>query len=297
MIGFTTKIKLLQKDIFVKELKVKHFKILLKTLLGDEPSPEDIFVNLENILLEITNVSTEELEHLSIIDFILLITQIRCISIGGTIQLELTDEKNTKIELNLNKVIETLHKSINFEMTQVIENLEIEYQYPSLKSFLIPSKDNDEIVNLKSFIKKIHILNNTSILISKLNKQEFLHLFTALPASYSAKIFKHIVKIKQLVYNIDLLKHLASKELSLLLTPDTFIFFLQILFSKNLLPLYENIFALSKFAFMSPEYIEDCTPGEYTVFVKILERILKEQNTQSQSSGMPSINIGNPEFL
>lgn len=297
MAGFTTKIDLTQKSVFVKELKVKHFKILLKTLLGDEPSPEDVFVNLKDIFSEITNISTEELEHLSVIDFLLLIIQIRCISIGGSIQLELTDEKNTKIELNLNRVIENIKSTISFNAIENIENLIIKYQYLPLKNFLLPSPFNNDILNLKGFIKSIHIPNNPIIEISKLEDETFLQLFTALPANYSVKILKQITNIIQQINQIDLLQHLSDKNLSLFLTPNTFIFFLQILFSKNLLPLYENIFALGKFANLSPEYIEECTPGEYTIFVKMLERILKEQNSQPQSTTIPPINTNNSEFL
>lgn len=297
MADFTTKIDLLQNSIFVKELKVKHFKILLKTLLGDDPSPVDVFTNLIGIFSEITNLSAEELKNLSVIDFVLLILQVRCISIGGSIQLELTDEKNTKIQLNLNRVIDNLKNFTGIETVQIIENCKIEYQYTSLKNFLIPSVARNELINLKDFIKTFHIPNNLSIEISKIDEQTFLQLFTALPANYSTKIFKHITKIIEHTGQIDLLQHLSDKNLSLFLTPNTFLFFLQILFSKNLLPLYENIFALCKFAHLSPEYIEESTPGEYTIFVKILERILKEQNTISQSTTLPPINAGSSEFM
>lgn len=297
MAGFTTKIELLQKSVFVKELKVKHFKILLKTLLGDDPSPEDVFANLKNIFSEITDITFEEFEYLSIIDFLLLIIQIRCISIGGSIQLELTDEKNTKIELNLNKVIENIKKATDFNFIENIEECKIEYQYLPLKNFLIPLSTNNDILNLKGFIKNIYTPNNPVIDISRLDDKTFLQLFTSFPANYSAKIFKQITNIIQQINQTDLLQHLSNKNLSLPLTPDSFIFFLQLLFSKNLLPLYENIFALCKFAHLPPEYIEECTPGEYTIFVKILERILKEQNTQSQSTTMPAINLGAPEFM
>lgn len=298
MTGFTTKINLLQDSIFIKELKVKHFKVLLKTLLGDEPNTEDVFNNLISILTDTTQLTLNELKNISVIDFLLIVINLRCISIGGSIQLEIIDKTNTKITLDLNKVIQTLQQAFNINFIQTIESIKIEYQLLSIYDFLFLNELTDELLILKSYIKKIHLTNNEYIEISKLNDKEFLEVLKAFPANYSSLIFKHFTELIQKFNQINLLKHFSDKNLSLYLNQNTFTFILQILFSKNLLPLYENIFALAKFANISPEYIEECTPGEYTIFVKLLERILKEQNAQQQPSNtLPPINNDNPNFM
>jgi hypothetical protein len=298
MVGFTTKLDLFQTSIFIKELKVKHFKILLKTLLGDEPSPEDTFYNFINILSELTSLDKEELKNLSVIDFLIIIIFIRSISIGGSIQLEILDKKNTKLELNLSRVIDNLKKGYLFNFKYVINDIEIVLKYPSVKNFLLSTKDENNFLNIKDYIHTFSIKDGKTLNISNLTDRIFLQVFEALPATYSAKIIKEVYKLKQYLYQINLLQHLADENLSLYLTPNSFIFIFQLLFSKNLFPLYENIFALAKFANFSPEYIEECTPGEYTIFIKILERVLKEQNTQQTTNILlPPINSDNPEFM
>lgn len=298
MAGFTTKIDLLQDSIFIEELKVKHFKTLLKTLLGDEPSIEDVFSNLINVLTDTTQYTKSELKNLSVIDFLLIVLHLRCISIGSGIQLEIIDKTNTKIILDLYNVIQTLKNSLNFNYIQTIEKIKIEYQLLSIKDFLFLNETNNDLLLFKSYIKKIYLNESSYIDVDKLQDNDFLNIFKALPANYSSIMFKHITDLVQQFNQINLLSHLTDKNLSLYLNQNTFTFILQILFSKNLLPLYENIFALAKFANMSPEYIEECTPGEYTIFVKLLERILKEQNAQQQASNtLPPINNDNPNFM
>jgi hypothetical protein len=43
--------------------------------------------------------------------------------------------------------------------------------------------------------------------------------------------------------------------------------------------LYDNIFALTKLTKLTPEYVENCTPGEYLLFVKKLEAMNSKQIT------------------
>mgnify|MGYP000222916683 CR=1 FL=1 len=68
--------------------------------------------------------------------------------------------------------------------------------------------------------------------------------------------------------------------------------FIKLLFNDQLLSIYENIFALCKLGNFTPEYIENCTPGEYILFVKKLEQ-LNKTNTQQPSNDM-NINNGEP---
>jgi hypothetical protein len=295
---FTTKVDLLHDSVYIKELKVKHFKILLKTLLGDDPDLEEVLTNLIHVLVQTTPYTKKTLYNISIIDFLLLVLHLRCISIGSDIHLELVGETNTKIILNLDRVIETIKKSFTQNYTQTIENLKIEYQPLSVKDFLYPKKTNNDLLLLKSFINKIYFDENNILPVFEIDDNTFLKVFKALPANYSSQILKHIKQISQQLYQTNLLQHFSDKNLSLYINQTNFVFILQLLFSKNLMPLYENIFALAKFANMSPEYVEECTPGEYTIYVKLLERILKEQNSQAQSSvSLPPINPDNPNFM
>jgi hypothetical protein len=295
MSKFTTKINLIDEDVFVSEFKVKHFKTLLKTLLGDTPDTENIFANLVVILSEITSLSVSELKSLSILNFLLLLLYIRCLSIGSTIQLEIKDKKNTKVTLDLTRVIDTLNQTLPFDLEQTYDNFKIKYKFLSVNNFLFD--DVTDSSYLKNNISFITIKNNQKIQVSDLSNNDFLLLLNHLPAKYSTEIYKNIVTLNNFITNINLFEHLKFDNLYLYLNRDTFSFFMQILFSNNLMPLYENIFALCKFANLPPEYVENCTPGEYTIFVKLLEQMFKEQAPKQSQGQLPPINPNSPTFM
>lgn len=296
MVGFATKINLYNESLHIKELKLKHFKTLLKVLINDN-NIEDTYYNLVNIIADIISRDSKEVEKLSVIDFLLIVLYLRAISIGGDIQLEIEGEANKRINLNINKVIETLTTCFKIEFKQIIQNIEITYKQPSIKDYLFLQDDLSDLLFLKKYIKKIHINNFQSINIDELDNSTFLQFFETLPANYSASILKYVSRLITELNSINLFKHFSDENFSLFLSPENFIFILQLLFSKNLLPLYENIFALCKFTNLTPEYLEDCTPGEYTIFVKLLERVLKEQTVQQNKNALPPINADNPNFM
>lgn len=294
MSGFATKINLTNSQVYIKELKLKHFKTLLKTLLSDD-NLNDTYYNLTNILIEITN--KKDIEQLSVIDYLLVILYVRCVSIGNTIQLEIDGDQNKIININLYKIIELLIDSIKFSFKQTVNDFSITYTVPTITDFLFLKDDIYNLLTFKKYIKTIDIPHYQTIEVSNLDNNVFLEFFKSLPASYSTIIIKHVATIIEELNNINLLGYLTEQNLSLFLNQENFIFILQLLFSKNLLPLYENIFALCKFTNLTPEYLENCTPGEYTIFVKLLEKVLKEQTIQQQSNNLPPINIGNPNFM
>lgn len=296
MSGFTTKINLYNRNLHIKELKLKHFKTLLKILISDD-NIEDTYYNLINILADLTTLTLKEIQQLSVIDFLLIVLYLRGISIGSDIQLEIQGEENKKINLNVYKVIETLNNCFKTILIQNINNIEIVYTPPPIKEYLFTHLDTSNLLFLKNYIKTIRISDFENININELDDKTFLQFFELLPASYSAIIFKHVSELITELNSINLLKHFSDENLSLYLSPENFIFILQILFSKNLLPLYENIFALCKFTNLTPEYLENCTPGEYTIFVKLLERVLKEQTIQQNKNTLPPINADNPNFM
>ena len=99
-VNFVNCLKTHENTFLYSELKVKHLKIIYKCLLGDSPDSLTVIENFNNILSHITNFNKNDIDKLSFVDFFLLIFQIRCTSIGNTIQAELPDKPNFKIEIN-----------------------------------------------------------------------------------------------------------------------------------------------------------------------------------------------------
>lgn len=299
MPGFATKIDLTHNNtLYVKELKVKHFKILLKCLIDDN-NVDDIYYNLINIIEDLTPLQREDIKRLSIIDVLLLIIQLRGISMGGSVQLELLNKKNSIINLNIYRIIEILNEDITFNFTQTLDSVQITYTLPTMEDFLYLKSTSSDFLGIKKYIKEINV-DSVCIDVRDLDDKTFLQFFQNLPANYGSSVFKQVTQLIKQLNSINLFKNFPGEDLTLNLTPSNFIFILQILFSNNLMPLYENMFALAKFANIPPEYIEECTPGEYTIFVKTLEHVLKEQNAsqkQPSTDHLPPINSSNPNFM
>jgi len=105
-------------------------------------------------------------------------------------------------------------------------------------------------------------------------------------------------KIQDLIKQLDnvnlfsLMPGIQDKFLPFNLNVQNLMFLLKLVYGDQLLVLYENIFALCKLSNFTPEYIENCTPGEYTFFVKKLEAL----NNSKTSNNLVDPAMDNPTF-
>jgi len=156
--GFLSKVKISNETLYCKELKVKHHKTILKSLFGDTPDYESAFYNISTILAELTDLTFEQITHLNVIDYFLLLFEVRSLSIGSTIAAETTGEKVIKIKLNINKFGECL-KNINITdllASETIDDFIIEYKLPTVQDIVnIDINTQETIYNL--FVKTLTI--------------------------------------------------------------------------------------------------------------------------------------------
>jgi hypothetical protein len=284
---YISKSALSDKTIFYNELQVKHLKTIYKCLLGDELISDLVFKNLNNILTIITNLKNEEVNSLNILDYFLLIFDIRCTSIGNLIFVQLADKTNTSIEINIfnfNKILKDINLKQILE-TDIIQNIEIKYSLPTINELheLKLEKTIDKIYPI--FINTIKI-NNTVIKFKELNYLEKNNLLEKIPAKITSIIIKKVYDIYQTFNKINLLattNGLQDKILPFNFNINNLTQLVKILFGEQLMSLYENIFALCKLGNFSPEYIENCTPGEYILFVKKLEALSQQNQKQNNN--------------
>jgi len=264
-----------------KELQVKHLKTLYKCLIGNVIEPEIVFINLIKILQDITSLSKNELNSLTVLDCFLLLLEIRCTSIGNVIYVQPQDKQNTKIEINLYKFIETLNnfKKQNILQADLFKNIEVTYTLPTLKNIY-------NLFNLSFdktylfFIKKIKI-NEISFNFQELTEIDKTKIFEQLPIKVTSSFYKKINIFLESINKINLLHNipgLKDKFLPFNFNIQTLTELIKVLFGEQLMLLYENIFMLCKLGNFTPEYIENCTPGEYILFVKKLNSILNQNN-------------------
>ncbi len=267
------------QDVFFEELKVKHLKILYKCLIGDEIDTDTLIFNLNSIL----NVIVKNIpSNIDFLDYFILLLEIRILSIGNKITLQLKED--TTLEVNLEQFSGVL-KNINIEDLLKPESLSEEvtfyFKLPTLSEVSNFSKTSEDLIY--SFLDKIQIKNQTY------KKEEFYFQNTLnhLPARFFSIINKRIQKIVSHFNKINLLsynKHIKDTELYFNFNIHNLVLLIKLLFGNHLMVLYENIFALCKIANFTPEYIENCSPGEYILFVKKLEEFNKSSSESTTTN-------------
>jgi hypothetical protein len=106
------------------------------------------------------------------------------------------------------------------------------------------------------------------------SKDEIKDILDKLPTIYTTTIIKRVQNLIETFNNVNLIGHLKGledKQLIFNFNIKNLGIILKLLFGEELLSLYENIFTLAKDANIPPQYIEECTPGEYYLYVKKLE--------------------------
>ena len=133
--SFLSKLVLTDKTVHFNELKVKHYKTILKSILGDDIDYEIAITNINNIIKCISDLTINEIRELNFLDYFLLLFEIRCTSISSFIVAETTDDVATKIDINVLKFIEHVKKiDINsLLLADNVNNFTIHYRLPTLK--------------------------------------------------------------------------------------------------------------------------------------------------------------------
>jgi hypothetical protein len=297
MVEFINKTIINDQTIFYKELKVKHLKIIYKTLFGDDPDPETVFTNFNNILTDITNLSQENLQKLNFLDYFLLLLDIRSISIGNVIFAR-AQENNLKIEINISKIkdqIENLIVKFSNSIEQ-INDFSVLYGLPTVNDLMYINQQTEIDTFYSCFIKQINTLN-TKISFENFSTFNKNYIFEQLPAKTTSSVIKKTLDVIRAFNSINLLSYLPSNHnlsLTLNFNIKNNIIFLKLLFGNELLSLYENIFALCKVGNFTPEYIENCTPGEYLLLIKKLEQ-LNAQSSTAQTNPLDDNDSPTPE--
>lgn len=252
-----TSFQLNNRQIVYKELKLKQYKTLLKCLITEPIDSFNLIFNLNNILEQITNLTQEDILNLNLLEYLLLLTEIRTTSIGSSIfAVYKTEEENIDIEIPLKATLNEIQNCLNnFEPLQYKDsNTQLNFIIPKIKNILNkkePLYINEDITDLPvRYLKKI-----TSL--SKQFNEYFKKYY----------FFKPIIEKYSISLSVDSIEYIEI---------------IKILFNENLISVYENIFYLSKICNMSSEYLENCTYGEFKIFVKKTEEMLYKKTKQTQ---------------
>ena len=272
------------KTVQFHELKVKHFKSILKCLIGDDLDYITVFSTIDNVLASLTDTHLESIKKINFIDYFLLLLNIRSLCIGNSILAETTDNKALKLDINVNKLISNIQEIRYNDILKsaTINNITISYKLPCIIDIINIDFDNTESI-YKACIDKI-VINNNTLSVSNTDISFLKTFFNKLPAKVTTAINQRIQETLTTFNNVNLIKHLKDldgKQLIFNFNIKNLIVLVKLLFGEDLLSLYDNIFNLAKTANITPLYIENITPGEYYLFVKKLEALNKPQQPQA----------------
>jgi len=286
---FCNKKKYTHNEIFVSDLKV-----ILKSLLETETTPQILLDCLYNLLLTKTSFNDTEIKQLNVFEFLHLLFELRLRSGSGVVVLTLntdTDKNNTNLHINLDNINNQIIDLINNYPQQVFtkNNFKMFVGIPFFKNIF-----NLEDPVLSCIYKIEH--KNCSIDFKQLSLSQKKYIIEKIPLKDYNYFLKKINEFLNSIQKIDFLNMYNINNLHLPVTLDfrCIVSIIQLLFYENLLNLYQNIFLLCKHANFAPDYIENMTLGELTLYTKMLEITLNNKLTSSTSSQIQTNDFQQP---
>lgn len=278
---------LLQKEIEFKELNLSQYRQLLKCFIGDEIDLKFVYSNTNNILQTLTNLTDKEIKQLSFVDYFLLLFNIRQISIGDTVSLYVFDneQKQLKVDLRVQNLINEIN---NTEMKKLLmpENTdvgEIFYRLPTIEEILFLENSSDNSL-YTFFLQKIKF-SNTEIILENYSFEEREKIVQKVPVKVMTSLTKRTQKLIYYFNNLNLLKSINNETfnrvLPFTLNSEILGFVYKLVYNTNLENIYDCMFALAKAANFSCEFLDNCSPGEFYLFVKKLEQLNAQQQQAS----------------
>lgn len=272
MNGFLNTVEFSNKKIVHGELCLKDYKTILKCLIGDSVDPVLLYQNLQAILHRITKLNIDEIDNLNIIEFFALLVSIRQTSIGGSLQVVYNNNGNKiNLDIPLEETFNTLQNAINSSVKKFYEdtNFKFAVSIPRIKDYVLKNGNDN------SFITEIHI-NNENV---------STDLVDSLPIAFFNKIKPHINDIKNTINSIPFFNPSISKYRIFFSTqPQEYFHLIKIIFNENLITIYNNIFKLNRLCNIPANYIEECTYGEYKIFVNNLNQLFAANTTTTDTT-------------
>lgn len=278
-------VEVLDETVVCSELTVGDYKALLKCSYGDQPDHKTFVYTIVDVLSNITNKPSDYFLHSSIIDVFLLLLKLKINSQSETCKVIVTkDNKQMNLELSFEGIYEDVKKWFSPYLNKTFSwgSVEVVFGSPTL-SMLIEETIQDEIVY---FLKGCKITNKHKKILTPTNTKEATLLLDNLPPKLVADLYAHFRLFAKTILTKNLLSryNIEGTEQKLMFSPslDSLIWFTKLMFNEPLDVFYDNLFYLTNLGRFSTSYIEECTPGEYTYFIKKLEQTLAKQQTSEE---------------
>lgn len=288
----------INKNINIKSFNTIFQKELCKAFLEDNNKNTNSYIN--NILSCITNI---DIQDLSILDKLLILLKVRSRSIGNIISLSFKKEnKKYDIEYSVSDVyseilkIDIKKESIN--QGDILINMYIPRVYDEEHLFFNSEKTDfnyEDIIFF--FIDSISIKDKKFLFKDLTFEQRKKVISNTFTVNTIKEVKNYILKVTNCINKIILYKDLDN-TLNLNIIDGSLFDYIKFLFNENLYNIYQSIYILTKHVGLSAEYIENLTPVERDLYLKLLEKEnaeISKANNDGQNN--ENINIPNNSSL
>lgn len=288
----------INKTISVKNFNTIFQKELCKAFLEGNNKNTNSYIN--NVLSSITNT---DIQDLSIIDKLLVLLKVRSRSVGNVISLSFKkDNKKYDIEYSVSNIYSEILKidikKESIKQGDISINMYIPRVYDEELLFFKPDNMNFDYEDIIPFF-----INNISIkgknfffkdLTFEQRKNIISNTFTI---NIINQIKDYILKVINAINKIILYKDLDN-TLYLNILDGSLFDYITFLFNENLYNIYQSIYILTKHVGLSAEYIENLTPIERDLYLKLLEKENAEiSKASNDGENNENINIPNNSSL
>lgn len=288
MYSVVTTLNLHDLKVIVREANFKAYKTFNKVLFFAQQT-EMFYENVKHFIQCHTNLSACQITTLNITELLILLLEIRALSLGNTINIMVDNTKEVASHSNeqnaLHEPTFTTYNKSAYKLQKDLLNV-LNEEYVTFDEFKIKLKSptllecGSNTLFTHHFVDWIEYKGEQTIFNGNNKKEMFenlpflIHDTLLLKINNYIKLFENIslvditsfdnktkdVKIK-FSYNYDFLVHV-----------------IKLMFSNNLMTLHENTYRMSQFAHIDLNYLDNCTPGEVFLYMKLLESDINEKN-------------------
>ena len=283
----------INKTISIKNFNTTFQKELCKAFLEGNSKNTNSYVN--NVLSCITDT---DISNLSIIDKLLILLKVRSRSVGNVISLSFKkDNKKYDIEYSVSNIYtEVLNIDIKKESIKqgdILINMYIPRVYDEEHLFFNSDKENFDYEDIIFFfIDSISIKDKNFSFKDLTFEQRKKVISNTFTVNTIKEVKNYILKVTDCINKIILYKDLDS-TLYLNIIDGSLFDYIKFLFNENLYNIYQSIYILTKHVGLSAEYIENLTPIERDLYLKLLEKENAEMS-KANNDGESNENINIP---
>lgn len=274
------------------EFTFSDYKKILKTSYGDEV----VTVNFVETLLEILQKNSQKdrnfFLNLNVCDILNVLIEMRANSMGNIASVVVPkDETQLRVDLRLDWIQEDVREFLQFCKNQFVEfeGIRLYFGVPSLTKLMSIVSDDEQFLCFIERAEVTSLSDKTFEILTIEDAKRVLNMISAKNGKAIIDGFQSIVAGAQEQNFLKRYKIETNEKLKFVPSISSLLWYTKLMFNEPLDSLYHNIFMLAKYGNIDPNYLEKCTPGEYTYFVKKLEESLMAENGNSDQSPSESV--------